>query len=207
MSDLNDFFRRGQNSESGKLPYFEDTHDGSGNYIGNRFGGPIGQQPPQQQAAFGHQPAMPVQGGAPVHTYMPLSGAQFGQPQQPQHVANPGNMIGGQPAYVPPQSAQGSFQAMSIEAKPMEQAPKSLYNIVIYEPKQLEEAQAVIDYLTRSEPAIINLDKIPESVSQRLLDFVCGATYALGGKVQRVAGGDNVFLLVPHGVDISTVAQ
>jgi len=213
MSDFNDFFRRGQNSDMGKVPYFEDTHDAGGNYIGSRFGAPQGQIP-QGQAQYTHQQGAPVQSGAPQYTYMPLqqqqhnaqygSGDMIGQPIG--HNTAPHMPIGGA-AYGETAVKQGAFATMSIETKQSaDQNTKSLYNIVIYEPRELGEAQAVIDYLTRREPAIINLDKIPETVSQRLLDFVCGATYALGGKVQRVAGGDNVFLLVPNGVEISTVA-
>lgn len=80
-------------------------------------------------------------------------------------------------------------------------SPRNYQNVVVYDPHSPEDVQTLIDYLKRREPAIINLDNVEPEVSQRILDFVSGAIYALNGSVHRVAG--NIFLLSPEGVEIT----
>ncbi len=79
--------------------------------------------------------------------------------------------------------------------------PKSYNNIVVYYPQTPEDVQALIDYLKRKEPAIINLDDVQPEIAQRILDFLSGAIYGLNGSVHRISG--NIFLLSPQGVEIT----
>ncbi|MBQ4049759.1 MAG: cell division protein SepF [Clostridia bacterium] len=79
--------------------------------------------------------------------------------------------------------------------------PKSYNNIVVYYPQTPEDVQALIDYLKRKEPAIINLDDVQPNIAQRILDFLSGAIYGLNGSVHRISG--NIFLLSPQGVEIT----
>lgn len=74
-------------------------------------------------------------------------------------------------------------------------------NFMVYEPHTADDVQTLIDFLKTRESAIINLDNVEPEVSQRVLDFVSGAMYALNGSVHRVAG--NIFLLSPEGVGIT----
>lgn len=68
------------------------------------------------------------------------------------------------------------------------------------DPKKIEDAQALIDQIRDNQPVMINLDECDVEVAQRVLDFVSGATYALGGSVRRVSG--NLFLAVPKNVTV-----
>ncbi len=74
-------------------------------------------------------------------------------------------------------------------------------NCMVYEPKTADDVQILIDFLKTKESAIINLDNVDDEISQRVLDFVSGAVYALNGSVHRVSG--NIFLLLPEGVGIT----
>ncbi len=78
---------------------------------------------------------------------------------------------------------------------------KNYASFMVYEPKTADDVQTVIDFLKTKESAIINLDEVDEDISQRVLDFVSGAIYALNGSVHRIAG--NIFLLSPEGVGIT----
>lgn len=80
-------------------------------------------------------------------------------------------------------------------------AGKTMQNFMVYEPKNADDVQTLIDFLKTRESAIINLDNVDPAVSQRVLDFVSGAIYALNGSVHRIAG--NIFLLSPEGVGIT----
>jgi len=75
-------------------------------------------------------------------------------------------------------------------------------NMVIFCPTNYEQTQSLIDNLKERKPVIVNLDEIDVAVAQRILDFISGAVYALGGDVKKVAR--NIFVVVPYNVSIST---
>ena len=80
-------------------------------------------------------------------------------------------------------------------------APREYQNVLVYEPKTINDVQTLIDYLKRKEPAIINLDDVAPEDAQRILDFTAGAVYALNGSILRISG--NIFLLSPEGVGVT----
>ena len=72
--------------------------------------------------------------------------------------------------------------------------------ITEYSPNTPEDVQTVIDSLRRGESAIVKLNGSDARGSQRVLDFLSGAIYAISGSIYRVEG--NIFLLSPSGVGI-----
>lgn len=118
----------------------------------------------------------------------------------PKYITNQtGANVSREPQFQQPQFQQP--QGMPLPNKNQFISPRNYQNVVVYEPRSPEDVQTLIDYLKRREPAIINLDKLEEDLSQRILDFVSGAIYALNGSVHRIAG--NIFLLSPEGVEIT----
>ena len=73
-------------------------------------------------------------------------------------------------------------------------------NVIFFYPKGYADIQKLVDVLKQGESAVLNLDNISDDESQRMLDFVSGAVYALNGSTQRVSG--NIFLLTPEGLNI-----
>jgi cell division inhibitor SepF len=68
-------------------------------------------------------------------------------------------------------------------------------------PKSFNDVQDVADKFKDSIPVILNLQGADADLSKRLIDFASGLTYALDGRMQRIA--DKVFLLTPHNVKVS----
>jgi len=68
-------------------------------------------------------------------------------------------------------------------------------------PKGFVEVQKVADRLIQGQPVIMNLEIVTEETKRRMIDFCSGATYALGGTMEKV--GENVFLMTPNNVEIS----
>lgn len=62
------------------------------------------------------------------------------------------------------------------------------------------ETQKVADRLKGGEPQIVNLEKTPPEVAERLIDFLNGVTYALDGYVEKIAEG--AYLFTPSNVTI-----
>ena len=49
---------------------------------------------------------------------------------------------------------------------------RAMQNFMVYEPRNADDVQTLIDFLKRKESAIINLDNVEPEISQRVLDFV-----------------------------------
>ena len=80
--------------------------------------------------------------------------------------------------------------------------PRMYQNIVLYAPRTSGDVERLIDYMLRREPAVVDLDPIADSPdAQRILDFVSGAVYALGGRIIGIK--TNMFLLVPEGIEVA----
>lgn len=73
--------------------------------------------------------------------------------------------------------------------------------VVVCEPDSFEEAQALADHLKSRRQVILNLENTPADVSQRIVDFISGTTYALEGNSQQV--GKTIFIFTPSNVEIS----
>lgn len=78
--------------------------------------------------------------------------------------------------------------------------PKAM-KLVVVKPERFEEVQAIADHLKSRRPVIVNLEETEREVAKRVIDFVSGATYALGGSMQKVSAG--IILFVPNNVDVA----
>lgn len=79
-------------------------------------------------------------------------------------------------------------------------AGKSL-RVMVLEPRSFDEVQSIADSLRSGHAVIVNVEETDRDTARRLMDFLAGALYVLGGTVQRIGG--NIFMAAPSGVDIS----
>lgn len=77
--------------------------------------------------------------------------------------------------------------------------------VIVMEPTSFEESQGIADQLRNRRSVIVNLENVDRNLAKRIVDFVSGATYALGGNLQKVGSG--IFLFVPTNVDIYADAK
>lgn len=75
--------------------------------------------------------------------------------------------------------------------------------VFIAEPKEFDEIQVIADNFKNNIPVIVNLQRIEQDVSKRIIDFCSGLTYALGGDIRKVA--DRVFLIIPSNIEVNSV--
>ena len=73
--------------------------------------------------------------------------------------------------------------------------------VVISYPESVEEAGMICDYVKGNKTVVVNLENVQHEMSQRIVDFLCGASYALEGDIQNVS--KKIFLIAPKNVDIS----
>ncbi|QNG58858.1 MULTISPECIES: cell division protein SepF [Bacillaceae] len=73
--------------------------------------------------------------------------------------------------------------------------------VVLCEPRVYAEAQDVADQLKNRRAVVVNLQRIQHDQAKRIVDFLSGTVYAIGGDIQKI--GSNIFLCTPDNVDVS----
>lgn len=73
--------------------------------------------------------------------------------------------------------------------------------VMIIKPTVFEEATDICDDLKNRKIIVVNTTSLEPKVAQRMLDFMGGASYALGGELQEVEKG--VYILSPSNVEVT----
>ncbi|WP_379131584.1 cell division protein SepF [Paenibacillus sp. sgz500958] len=72
--------------------------------------------------------------------------------------------------------------------------------VVLYEPRSYDEAQEIADHLRSHRTVVINLQRVRNEQAMRIIDFISGTVYALGGGISKIGG--NIFMCTPDTVEI-----
>ncbi|MCF6137027.1 cell division protein SepF [Pseudalkalibacillus berkeleyi] len=81
------------------------------------------------------------------------------------------------------------------------QSVQQQVKVVLVEPRTYSEAQEIADQLTNRRAVVMNLQRIPLDQAKRIVDFLSGTVYAIGGDIQKL--GPNTFMCTPDNVDVS----
>ena len=73
--------------------------------------------------------------------------------------------------------------------------------MVIFQPSSFDEVQVMATSLKNRSTVVINLASADGHVGKRILDFMSGTVYALGGGVNKV--NDEIVIFTPENVDVS----
>lgn len=79
------------------------------------------------------------------------------------------------------------------------------YEVIVSEPRSYEDSIAIVKHLKDRKTVVLNLHLLDKEQALRVVDFLCGATYALNGSQQKI--GDSVFIFTPVNVALSAEAQ
>lgn len=73
--------------------------------------------------------------------------------------------------------------------------------VIISKPLQYDDATEICEALKNRKIVVINTSSLENRIAQRLLDFVSGSCYALGGELCEIEKG--VYLLSPSNVEVT----
>jgi cell division inhibitor SepF len=73
--------------------------------------------------------------------------------------------------------------------------------VILMEPRVYAEAQDISEHLKNKRAVIVNLQRIEKEQGIRIIDFLSGTVYALGGDIQRI--GTDIFLCAPDSVEVA----
>jgi len=79
---------------------------------------------------------------------------------------------------------------------------QAVSEVLVIEPRQFEESLDIVEHLRGRKSVLLNLHMLDNEGSQRVVDFLSGACWAIDGHQQRI--GDGVFLFAPASVTISS---
>ena len=72
--------------------------------------------------------------------------------------------------------------------------------MILLEPRAFSEAQNIADYLKSRNTVVVNLKRVTPEIAKRIVDFLSGAVYAIGGDLQKL--GNGIFLCTPNNVNV-----
>lgn len=72
--------------------------------------------------------------------------------------------------------------------------------VMMTEPRVYAEAQEIADHLKAKKAVIVNLQRIQTDQARRVIDFLGGTVYAIGGEIQQI--GEKIFFCAPENVEI-----
>ncbi len=72
--------------------------------------------------------------------------------------------------------------------------------MILLEPRAFSEAQTISDYLKSRNTVVVNLKRVTPEIAKRIVDFLSGSVYAIGGDLQKL--GNGIFLCTPNNVNV-----
>ena len=72
--------------------------------------------------------------------------------------------------------------------------------LVLLEPRAFSEAQQIADQLKSRNTVVVNLKRVTPDQAKRIVDFLSGTVYAIGGDLLKIGGG--IFLCTPKNVNV-----
>ena len=72
--------------------------------------------------------------------------------------------------------------------------------MMLLEPRAYSESQQIADYLKNRCAVVVNLKRVTPDQAKRIVDFLYGTIYAIGGDLQKLGGG--IFLCTPNSVNV-----
>lgn len=72
--------------------------------------------------------------------------------------------------------------------------------MMLLEPRAYSESQQIADYLKSRIAVVVNLKRVTPDQAKRIVDFLYGTIYAIGGDLQKLGGG--IFLCTPKNVNV-----
>ena len=72
--------------------------------------------------------------------------------------------------------------------------------MILLEPRAYSESQQIADHLKNKNSVVVNLKRVTSDQAKRIIDFLSGCIYAIGGTMQKVGVG--IYLCTPKNVNV-----
>ena len=86
------------------------------------------------------------------------------------------------------------------ESNDEKQEVQSGNKMILLEPRAYSESQQIADHLKKSDSVVVILKRVTSDQAKRIIDFLSGCIYAIGGTMQKVGVG--IYLCAPKNVNV-----
>jgi cell division inhibitor SepF len=73
-------------------------------------------------------------------------------------------------------------------------------SMILVEPRAYSESQQIADHLKNKNAVVVNFKRVTSEQSKRILDFLTGTLYAIGGAMEKL--GNGIYLCTPKNVTV-----
>ena len=73
--------------------------------------------------------------------------------------------------------------------------------VYVIKPQEFDDAQTVTDLLKGGKTIVINMEGVEIDPAQRIIDFIGGACYGLGGDLRAISA--SIFIAAPNNIEVS----
>ncbi len=94
---------------------------------------------------------------------------------------------------------EDEYYAVS-EDDALKEADKTGNKMILMEPRAYSESQQIADHLKNRNSVVVNLKRVTSAQAKRIIDFLSGCIYSIGGKMQKIGVG--IYLCTPKNVNI-----
>lgn len=86
------------------------------------------------------------------------------------------------------------------EDEALKEADKVGNKMILMEPRAYSESQQIADHLKNRNSVVVNLKRVTSAQAKRIIDFLSGCCYSIGGKMENIGVG--IYLCTPKNVNI-----
>lgn len=72
--------------------------------------------------------------------------------------------------------------------------------MILLEPRAYSESTQIADHLKARNSVVVNLKRVTSDQAKRIIDFLSGCIYAIGGTMQKI--GIGIYLCTPRNVNV-----
>ena len=98
-----------------------------------------------------------------------------------------------------PISSEEEYYSMSTE-EALKDIDGEGTKLILLEPRAYSESQQIADHLKNRHTVVVNLKRVTTDQAKRIVDFLSGTIYAIGGDLQKIGGG--IFLCAPKNMNV-----
>ena len=95
---------------------------------------------------------------------------------------------------------QAETEEVSTAEYYSEQVVDSSNKMMLLEPRAYSESQQIADYLKNRNTVVVNMKRVTPDQAKRIVDFLSGTVYAIGGDLQKI--GTGIFLCTPKNINV-----
>ena len=78
--------------------------------------------------------------------------------------------------------------------------PDGTGKMILLEPRAFSESGQIADHLKKRNTVVVNMKRVTPEQAKRIIDFLSGTVYAIGGDLQKIGVG--IFLCTPKNVNV-----